>query len=91
MATVTLEIADSDVERIAAAVVRRLSAQAPKTTTDQHVTVSEAARQLHQSARGVRRLISLGRLQASRVGPGARGRVLVSLESIRALLAEGLR
>lgn len=79
MTTLTLELSEADVERIADAVAARLAVPRP------HATIAEAARELRVSPRTVHRHIALGRLRTTKVG----SRVLVLRDSIDALLGGG--
>lgn len=53
-----------------------------------HVKIGEAASALGVSTRQVRRLISAGRLQASKLATGGSSRVLIARAEIERLLSE---
>ncbi len=79
-------------ELIEQAVARALTAHEAKSArpprASARLTVDEAAAELRCNPRHVRRLVSLGRLRAAKIGTGGRARLLIDRSDIETLLQE---
>lgn len=77
-------------DAVASGVAEALAANAPprRAQGSDRLTVTEAAEALRCSPRQVRRLVSSGRLRATKIASGGSSRVLVTRGSVDALLAE---
>lgn len=74
---------------VAAAVAEVLAVSGPATPPERdRLTTAEAAQACRCSERQIRRLLSSGRLRATRLTSGGSSRLLITKRSVDALLAE---
>ncbi len=89
MATVTIEIGEAEIERIAERVVAKLAALREPPRRPERFTTKEAAAELRVSRYHVVRMLKLGLLHGEKICHGGSSRWLIPRQEIERRLREG--